>query len=160
MPTRGALPAAGADWPRAAVYVGRGSAAWELQPSEWGTPFKIGQLSREEVIKLHADWLARQPDLKSQIGELTGAILMCHCAAGQACHADNLIALWHCECGVLPAPVWKVWQVYIDNYDVIEVLDADAEARSLAQCQPDSPEAMRARTRYAEQEVPCSAENL
>ena len=102
------------EWPREAVYIGRGCPRLQLEPSKWGNPFRMGRSSRDEVVQKHLEWLAGQTELKAQVGELTGAFLVCHCSRDQRCHGDNLMAMWREECGDHLLPVWRAWQVYID----------------------------------------------
>lgn len=64
------------------VYIGRGSV--------WGNPFQIGvHGTREEVIRMHADWLVLQLDLMQQIPSLEHETLGCFCKP-QPCHGDTL----------------------------------------------------------------------
>jgi hypothetical protein len=67
------------------VYIGR--------PSKWGNPFVIGRDgSRTEAIKQYQHWIARQPALMAELGELRGKNLVCWCAP-LACHGDVLLEL-------------------------------------------------------------------
>lgn len=67
------------------VYIGR--------PSKWGNPFSIGRHgTRDEVIKLYAEWLVEQDDLMADLPELKDKVLGCWCAP-QACHGDILAKL-------------------------------------------------------------------
>ena len=71
--------------PPDAIYIGR--------PSKWGNPFQIGKDgTREEVVAKHEAWILGNPELLSQIGELTGKHLVCYCSP-QACHGDTLMKL-------------------------------------------------------------------
>ena len=63
------------------VYIGRGS--------KWGNPFRIGAMSREEVIAKYASYIQRQDHLLKDLHELKGKNLVCYCAP-QACHGDVL----------------------------------------------------------------------
>jgi hypothetical protein len=67
------------------VFIGR--------PSKWGNPFKIGETySREEAIRLHAEWLSTQKALLGQLDELRGKTLGCYCKP-EICHGDTLLRL-------------------------------------------------------------------
>lgn len=64
------------------VYIGR--------PSKWGNPFKVGvHGDRRECIARYREWIATQPGLLADIGELQGQALGCWCAP-KACHGDVL----------------------------------------------------------------------
>ena len=65
-----------------AVYVGR--------PSKWGNPYTIGQDgTREEVISLYRDWIAKKPELIGELAAMNPQTLVCWCAP-LPCHADVL----------------------------------------------------------------------
>lgn len=64
--------------PAGAIYVGRGS--------PWGNPFRIGMMSREEVIRKFECEVLPTLDLMP----LRGKDLVCYCAP-KACHADVLL---------------------------------------------------------------------
>jgi hypothetical protein len=67
------------------IYCGR--------PSDWGNPFTIGKDgTREDVIRKYREWILKQPDLMSRLGELKGKVLACWCSP-QACHCDVLVEL-------------------------------------------------------------------
>lgn len=83
------------------VYIGRGT--------PWGNPFRIGvDGDRTAVIEKFREWFPQQPQF-SQIDELRGKVLGCHCKP-MACHGD-LLAEW-ANAGVggqrVPGTVWGV----------------------------------------------------
>ncbi|CAK0822773.1 unnamed protein product, partial [Prorocentrum cordatum] len=105
-----------------AIYIGRGSSPLQLAPSKWGNPFRIRDgLDRRRAIELFAEHLEKSPDLLADLSSLSGVRLLCHCKEHQACHGDVLIAKW-LERFNTPA-LWRAWQVYIDNLDVLEITD-------------------------------------
>lgn len=60
----------------------------------WGNPFVIGvHGTRAEVIKMHAEWIVKQPALIARLPELRGKTLGCACRTDQRCHGDTLISL-------------------------------------------------------------------
>jgi hypothetical protein len=64
------------------VYIGR--------PSKWGNPFKIGRDgTRDQVIAKYEQYLQNNKKLLSDLPELKGKVLACHCAP-LACHGDVL----------------------------------------------------------------------
>ena len=68
-----------------AVYVGR--------PSKWGNPYTIGiDGTREQVISLYRDWIAKKPELIGELAALNPHTLVCWCAP-EACHAEVLAEL-------------------------------------------------------------------
>lgn len=67
------------------VYCGR--------PSRWGNPFELGKDgNRKQVIEKFEKWLAHNPELLKDIGELKGKILGCWCAPLD-CHCEVLAKL-------------------------------------------------------------------
>jgi hypothetical protein len=69
------------------LYIGR--------PSKWGNPFVMGRDgSREDVVRLYAEWVVEQPALMAALPGLRGKTLVCWCAP-QACHGHVLQIL--CE---------------------------------------------------------------
>jgi len=66
-----------------AIYIGRGS--------KWGNPFHFKNYNYERIpcIEAYARWLAQQPKLLADIGELRGQTLKCFCAPN-ICHGDVL----------------------------------------------------------------------
>ena len=74
------------------IYIGRGSRKFGLPPSEWANPFAIGKDgSRDECIQKFAEHLAGNLDLLGKLKDLSGRVLVCHCAEHEPCHADVLI---------------------------------------------------------------------
>jgi hypothetical protein len=71
--------------PEGSVFIAR--------PSKWGNPFHIGKDgSRAIVIEKYRQWILSNPELLSQLEELRGKTLVCHCAP-KACHGDVLLDL-------------------------------------------------------------------
>lgn len=67
------------------VYIGRGS--------KWGNKFVIGEDGdREEVIAKYREWILRNIELLSCLGQLKDKILGCYCKP-LACHGDILVEL-------------------------------------------------------------------
>jgi len=61
--------------------------------TKWGNPFVLGRDgTRDQVIARFAEYIADTTGLRSQVGELAGKTLACHCAP-QACHGNVLAAL-------------------------------------------------------------------
>lgn len=79
------------------MRVQKGEAAYDVsitRPGPWGNPFVIGiHGTRAEVIKMHAEWIVKQPALMARLPELRGKTLGCACRADQRCHGDTLISL-------------------------------------------------------------------
>ncbi|CAK0898854.1 unnamed protein product, partial [Prorocentrum cordatum] len=144
----GSPPLAG----RGDVYIGRGNQHLELEASVWGNPFRLKvDGARREVIAKFGRWLRSQQWLVDRVSELTGCRLLCHCRDSQERHGDEIIKLWDDVCApetksdVQPVRTddqcWLVWQVHIDNSDMMEVGPAvEMEMLKLA----GRPEAMRA----------------
>ena len=65
------------------IYIGRGS--------KWGNPFKIGVLTREEVIARYKIYIGagKGTHLLNDLHELKGKNLVCYCAPLE-CHGDVL----------------------------------------------------------------------
>ena len=67
------------------VYIGRGS--------KWGNRFVIGRDgSREEVIAKYKEWILKNSELLSCLGQLKDKVLGCYCKP-LACHGDVLVEL-------------------------------------------------------------------
>ena len=67
------------------VYIGRGS--------KWGNQFVVGRDgSREEVIAKYKEWILKNDELLSSLGELKGKVLGCYCKPLR-CHGDVLVEL-------------------------------------------------------------------
>ena len=64
-------------------YIGR--------PGKWSNPFHIGQHgTRKECIEQFRIWLHSNKTLMSEIMELDGKVLGCHCKP-KSCHGDVLV---------------------------------------------------------------------
>jgi len=71
------------------VYIGRGCG--RFAGSKWRNVFYIGQHgTRKEVIEKYRIWLHSNSALMSQLMELDGKILVCHCKP-KPCHGDVLV---------------------------------------------------------------------
>ena len=69
------------------------NAVWIDRSSKWGNPFILGQDgTRTVVIEKYRNWLMNNPELLSELEELRGKWLVCHCAP-KACHGDVLLEL-------------------------------------------------------------------
>ena len=69
------------------VYIGRHS----ISGSKWSNPFHIGQHgTRKEVIEKYRIWLHSNKTLMSEIMELDGKVLGCHCKP-RPCHGDVIV---------------------------------------------------------------------
>jgi len=70
--------------PPGAMYVGR--------PSRWGNPYKIGILTRAEVLRLYRVRLEEKLREGSiDLSPLYGKDLACACSLSEDCHADILL---------------------------------------------------------------------
>lgn len=84
---------------RVARRVKKGEAGYDVDITRarggiWGNPFVIGvHGARAEVIKMHAEWLPKQPALMARLPELRGKVLGCACRTDQRCHGDVLLRL-------------------------------------------------------------------
>ncbi|CAK0903887.1 unnamed protein product, partial [Prorocentrum cordatum] len=104
------------------IYIGRGSSKLNLEASTWGNPYRMNEgWSRQEVITLYEQYLHESPQRLRDLASLNGARRLCHCRCSQACHGDVLIKAWKDRFGSMS--VWRAWQVYIDNLDVLEITD-------------------------------------
>ncbi len=82
------------------VYVGRAGIVFienqrfPKQGSEWANPFKIGKLTRDEVLVLYEQWIRQKIKKEGTQGllALKGKTLGCWCAP-EPCHADILLKL-------------------------------------------------------------------
>ena len=81
------------DFPKDAVYIGRGS--------KWGNPFshmsnttaKFKVDTREQAVSAYEDWLTKHPELIRQAKkELRGKDLLCFCAP-KLCHGNVLLRI-------------------------------------------------------------------
>lgn len=67
------------------VYIGRGS--------KWGNRFVICRDgNREDVIGKYKEWILKNDELLSCLGELKDKVLGCYCKP-LACHGDVLVEL-------------------------------------------------------------------
>lgn len=66
----------------------------------WGNPFQVGDLladgstvaDHEHAVQLFREWLRGEPRRQQvAIAELAGKTLMCWCAAGRACHVQDVL---------------------------------------------------------------------
>ena len=114
------------------LHVGSGSADSLWPPSVWGNPFRVSKVvSAAQAVELYGEWLISQKDLLSQLPSLDGRRLLCHCNKNSPCHVDSIIATWRSHRIPLFPRVRSMWQVCIDNLDVLEVCDwSDAEELS------------------------------
>lgn len=84
------------------VYIGRRGVVlidkrrFPEKDSIWANPFKIGDMTREEVIKKYEVYIRKrleeEPELKEQLLSLKGKTLGCWCKP-EACHGDVLMRL-------------------------------------------------------------------
>ena len=77
------------------VYIGRQmtQGGWMLTTSEWANPFKIGPMTRDEVIIAYQDMIYKKirddPSIIDKLHQLRGKTLGCWCAP-EPCHGDVL----------------------------------------------------------------------
>ena len=72
------------------VYIGRGGRGG-VPRSKWANPYKVGvNGSRTEVIALYGKHL-HDSGLHTQVGDLRGRVLLCHCREEEPCHGDVLL---------------------------------------------------------------------
>ena len=78
------------------VYIGREHRDHRrrfLAASKWCNPYKLKSCqSVSECIEKFDSYLRSSPRLVSELAELSGKRLLCHCRRGNPCHADALIA--------------------------------------------------------------------
>lgn len=75
------------------VYVGRGRCPMTGKMSIWGNPFVVGKDgTRDEVISKYLEWIVRQPDMMSKLGDLVDKKLGCWCLP-KKCHGTILAEL-------------------------------------------------------------------
>ncbi|CAK0804969.1 unnamed protein product, partial [Prorocentrum cordatum] len=104
------------------IYIGRGSSKLNLKASARGNPHRMSEgWSRQEVVTLFERYLHENPQMLRDLVSLSGGRLFCHCEGSQACRGDVLIKAWKDRFG--SKSVWRAWQVYIDNLDVLEITD-------------------------------------
>ena len=85
-PTRGQFRK-GVELGEEQTYIGRGPFP---KRSKWANPFPTSKFPRTEAIRRFAQHV-RESLLASEVEELAGQTLMCHCAPHLPCHADVLI---------------------------------------------------------------------
>ena len=77
------------------VYIGRGSM--------WGNPYRIGELSRREVIDKYREWLLNQIEndciTYEDVLQLTNKRLGCFCAP-KPCHGDVIVEVFKVICEI------------------------------------------------------------
>ena len=121
-PTRGKVSTAGLS--PGDLYVGRGSADSVWASSIWDNPFRVSEVgSAARAVKLYGVWLVTQKDLLRQLPRLDGKRLLCHCHKSSPCHVDALTSTWRSHRSPLSSRLRSMWQVYIDNLDVLVVCD-------------------------------------
>ena len=76
---------------RGDFYIGRGSRQRSLKRSTYANDFKVSEFGRETAISKFGEKMATDVILQSTLWTLSGARLLCHCSARQACHADVII---------------------------------------------------------------------
>ena len=60
------------------LYLGRGSRAHGLAPSQWGNPYRLSQVLRRRAVADFKKLLYGTPSLLDALVELQGAVLVCH----------------------------------------------------------------------------------
>ena len=76
---------------RGDFYIGRRSRQRSLKRSTFANDFKVSEFGREIAISKFGEKMATDELLQSTLWRLSGARLICHCSARQACHADVII---------------------------------------------------------------------
>ncbi len=67
--------------------------------SKWGNPFKIGRLTREQVVEKYRAYILARPELLAALPELRGKRLGCWCRPKEGfkgrllCHGQILVEL-------------------------------------------------------------------
>ena len=74
------------------TYIGRGCKQRGLSRSVFGNPYKLCNHSRSQAVAKYRRLLDESPELCSQLINLSGHRLLCHCKRSQQCHADAIIA--------------------------------------------------------------------
>ena len=70
--------------PPGAIYVGR--------PSRWGNPYKVGEYTRAEALRLYRIYLDEKlKDGTIDLSPLIGKDLACSCSLSEPCHGDILL---------------------------------------------------------------------
>ena len=73
------------------------------------------------AVELCGRWLPTQKDLLCQWPSVDGKRLLCHCSKGSPYHVDALVTVLRSHRLLVPSRVRSMWQVYMDNLDVLEV---------------------------------------
>ena len=96
LPPRRGPPVARGRLQAGEVYIGRGGGRHESRG--WGNPYPVKRWGRAGAIQqFQANF--EGSGLVQRLGELTGKVLRCHCAVGQACHGDVLVQEWLARLG-------------------------------------------------------------
>ena len=56
--------------------------------SQFSNPYKVGEFTRENAIRMYEQFLDCSPELNRQVQSLSGKRLVCHCSKAQLCHAS------------------------------------------------------------------------
>ena len=100
----------------------RGTADSVWQASIWVNLSRVSQVvSAAQAVNLYAKWLPTQKHLLCQLPSLDGKRLLCHDSVNSPCHVDALITVWRNHRLLVPVRVRSMWQVFLDNLDVLEV---------------------------------------
>ena len=95
------------------LYIGRfhrTRSGQVLGESSFANPFKLRDYSNiEECLCLYRNYLRCRPDFPQCLGALSGKRLACHCAVGDRCHADVLIAEFSHFFEATSGPFIAVW---------------------------------------------------
>ena len=78
-----------------AIYIGRGFRYHNVKKSKWHNPFTLKQYDRQTAIDLFKDYLLNGSgkNLLSDLHELKGKKIACHCELNEKCHGDILIQI-------------------------------------------------------------------
>ena len=74
------------------TYIGRGCKQRGLTRSVFGNPYTLCDYGRTQAVAKYRQLLDDSPELSSQLINLSGRRLLCHCKRFQQCHADAIIA--------------------------------------------------------------------
>ena len=74
------------------TYIGRGCRQRGLTRSVFGNPYKVCDYGRSQAVAKYRQLLDDSTELSSQLINLSGRRLLCHCKRFQQCHADAIIA--------------------------------------------------------------------
>ena len=62
------------------------------RPSRWGNPYRLGEHTRGEAIRLYRVWLDDQLKINPHfLDELIGHDIACFCKLKEECHADVIL---------------------------------------------------------------------